>query len=909
MKKQFPAPLLVILIAFFLLRFTPADGDLDKLLANLKKYIAQYPQEKVHLQLDKPYYSVGEDIWFKAYVVNTDGNVPASQSKILYVDLIDGRDSVVQSKIFPLENGMVGANISLADSLYTSGNYHLYAYTKWMTNFGSDYYFKKTIPLVNARHGAISGNLTYKAVNSAAGKQLNANIFYINEKGQPYVNGQVNYTLQANGKTIAAGKGATDVTGKLNVAQLLKPEYKNAVINVVTNVSTPNKHLLTQSFVIKPLSTGADVQFFPEGGQLVNNIRTKVGFKAVKPDGMSEAISGYIADNNNEHVAEFESQHAGMGVFALMPQPGKSYTAVVTHEDGTKSNYQLPVAAASGYVLSVNQLGRDSLSVRVSASQALANGGEVVLVAQTNGAVQFAARLKLDGPSVLSMVSTKKFPTGITQFTLFSSDYKPVAERLLFVEHNNRLDAEITTDKPAYAKRDKVKMNIKVEDAYGEPVAGNFSVAVTDNSKVKIAEDDEVSILSNLLLTADIKGYVEQPNYYFNTDNPDRLKHLDQLLLTQGWRRFNWADVQAGKYPEVKYRPEQGLTVTGTVKTLGDKPVSKGKVMLFAATSNGPLMVDTVADEQGRFVFDRLDFADSARLLVRATNAKDRNTVQVVIDKPTRANFKPVYIVANNVKGFNLTEYLKTTEAQFEELTKAGLMKNVIALKEVEIKAKKDYFADRVIPHSINKSPGSADIVLKSDKFPIQNRFMDCFSGIPSITIKSGLFYLVQIKSFMGTGPMMVFLDGAQLPKEPLLLKDILATIPAGDVLGVEIFTRGGAASMYGSEGANGVVLITTRRGGEDQVYNPALNVGHCTPKGYAATKSFYAPVYDTPADGKAADLRSTIHWEPNVTTNEKGEANISYFNADGTGTYKVTLEGIDNKGHLARQTYTYAVK
>ncbi|MES2276658.1 MAG: TonB-dependent receptor plug domain-containing protein [Bacteroidota bacterium] len=909
MKKQYLLPLLFAFFALFLFRFTPADGELDKLLAGLQKYTADYPQEKIHLQFDKPYYSVGEDIWFKAYVVNAEKNLLAQQSKILYVDLLDERDSIVQTKVFPLVNGMASANIPLADSLYNSGNYHLYAYTKWMANFGSDYYFKKTIALVNARYGAISGSLSYKASTAAAGKQLNSDIVYTNERGQPYPNSEVKYTLQVNGRDISTGKAITDAAGKISIASLLKPDYKNAPVTITTNINNPNKHIIVQSFVIRPLAGSADVQFFPEGGQLVNGIRTKVGFKAVKPDGLSETVSGYITDNSNAHVAEFQSQHAGMGIFALQPQSGKSYTAVITHQDGTESRYMLPAAAENGYVLNANQVGKDSLSVRISASQALLNGKEAVLVAQTNGVVQFAAKIKLDAATNVSIVSTKKFPTGITQLTLFSPDYAPVAERLVFVDHNNRLNTTITTDNPTYAPRGKVKMDMKITDAYDEPVVGSFSVTVTDDSKVKAAEDDEVTILSNLLLTSDIKGYVEQPNYYFNSANADRLKHLDQLLLTQGWRRFNWADLQAGKHPQLRYQPEQGLTVTGNITTLGNKPVSKGKVILFASTAEGPLMIDTVADEQGHFVFDGLYFADNAKLVVRASNAKDRNSVKVSIDKQPHINYKPLYVAANDVRGFNLTEYLKTTEAQFEELTKAGLMKNVIALKEVKIQAKRDYVAERTIPHSSNLNPGYADVVLKADKFEKQTRLMDAFYGLPGMEIKGGLPWLTRIKSFTGEKPMLVILDGAQLPRNPKMLKDLLETIPAFDILGAEVLTSGGSTAMYGSDGSNGVIILTTRRGDEMQVQGLKQNVGHYSPKGYSATKSFYAPVYDVPDDKKMADLRSTIYWNPDIVTNDKGEASISYFNADGTGTYKVTLEGLDLNGNLARHTYTYVVK
>ncbi|MES2278100.1 MAG: TonB-dependent receptor plug domain-containing protein [Bacteroidota bacterium] len=810
------------LIAVTMLAFTPTDEQMDMLLSRLKKLTNDAPQEKVHLHLDKPYYSVGEDMWFKAYVVDAAGNTLSDRSKILYVDLLDARDSVKQTLLLPLINGMASGNVHLSDSVLLAGNYHICAYTKWMQNFGSEYFFRRDISIVNALKETVNGGIGHDALT------------------------------------------------------------KN-----------------------KALAAVADVQFFPEGGHLVNGIRTKIGFKALKRDGLGEDISGYIVEEGgNEHLAEFKSEHAGMGVFALMPVAGKTYSAIIKRADGSEKRYPLPKADESGYVLNVNRMG-DSLSVRISASPAFTDGREVALIAQCNGVVQFAAKTKLDKASNLSYIPINKFPTGIIQFTLFSPGNLPVAERLIFVDRNDGLIANVNTDKPEYAKRGKVNIGLDVTDAHQQPVVGSFSVAVTDENKVTINEDNEATILSNLLLTSDIKGYIEQPNYYFNPNNPDRLKYLDQLLLTQGWRRFSWVDLLADKFPVIKYQPEQSLAISGSVLTLGNKPVPKAKVNLIARSGGGLMMLDTVADEQGYFVFTGLDISDSAKVMVKATKANNGTQVKTVIDQKPRLNYAGNHSVFY-VNSTGLDNYLKQTQQQFTELAKLGLIKNATALKEVTIKAVKErdkFTMAKMIPHSANIDPGSADYVLKPDKLDHVTYLTDALLIVPGLEMKKGGIYSIRAEtSFTGNRPMLVILDGARISQGMMN-----AIIPA-DVAGVEILT-GNSKVIYGGEGSAGVIIITTKRGGETTPIDNSFNKQHYTTQGYTPVKQFYSPPYDTPDQTKMADLRSTIYWNPDVVTDAQGKASISFYNADGTGNYKVTLEGMDTKGGLVRKTFTYTVK
>ncbi|GAB3934778.1 carboxypeptidase-like regulatory domain-containing protein [Mucilaginibacter myungsuensis] len=907
MKKTtgFIAP--ILLIALTAIAFKYKNDQLEKLFSRLERFNKEYPQEKVHLQLDKPYYSVGEDIWLKAYVVNAERNVLSDQSKILYVDLLDDRDSVKQTLLLPLANGLADANIHLNDSLLSTGKYHLFAYSKWMNNFGSESFFRKDISIVNALRGAVSGDMQYKAVVNDKGKTITSEILFKDENGSTYANKPVTYTISIGGKKLGEVKGTTDASGKLVISKDIKDELKDANVVISTTLAPQPGKSISQNFVIKPLASVADVQFFPEGGTLVAGLRTKLGFKAIKPDGLGGNVSGFITEDGGARLVDFKSDHAGMGTFALQPSAGKNYTAVITHEDGSVKRYALPKAAASGYVLNVNRMG-DSIAVRISASAGLIDNREVTIVAQSNGLVQFAGHTKMDRASNVSYIPLKKFQSGITQFTLFAPDMAPIAERLIFVDHNDQLSTEIKPDKLTYTKRSKVDLDLTLTDALGQPVVGSFSVSVTDEGKVKQDENDETSILSNLLLTSDIRGHIEKPNYYFNPANPERGKHLDQLLLTQGWRRFSWTNLQSGQLPAIKHPHEKSLTVSGLVTTFSGKPIPKGKVSLFSLGNGFPMMMDTVADYNGRYAFEGLNISDSAKLIVRATNAKDRATVKVTIEPKKRIPFINPDHSVGQVADNSLADYLKNTQQHFTELGKWGLMKNTTALAEVKIKAKRDYIAEKTIPHSANLDPGHADYVLKKDRFERYTRFLDAMYGLAGIEVKAGKLFNLRVggSSLSSNGAMLIVIDGAQIPEA--VAPEVLQSLNAGDILGVELLI-GGSRAIYGQAGNAGVAVITTKRGGEDNVYVPSLNVAHYTPRGYTPTKQFYAPAYDTAAEqSKMSDLRSTIYWDPNVVTDDAGKAKLSFYNADGTGNYRVTLEGIDTHGKLARKVYTYMV-
>lgn len=851
--------------------------------------------------MDKPYYAAGEDIWFKAYVTIGEKHQLSALSSILNVELINDRDSIKRSVKLPVFNGVTWGDFALPDSL-KPGNYRIRAYTNYMRNAGGEYFFDKTFVIGNSVNNSVFTKVVYTYSTQNNQPKVDAAITYTDLNGFSYANKQVSYNVQFDAKSVAKGHGVTDANGVLHVSFINNmPNMPNAG-RIVTNIKYDDKQTSTQTVAIKALSGKTDVQFFPESGNMVAGIRGKVAFKATGADGLGVDIKGIVKDNTNQDVARLGQSHFGMGFTAFAPEAGKTYSAVVTLPDGSETTVQLPAVQVSGYQLSINNSDESAISVGVNSSPDIVQQGNVAvnLIAQQNGKVYYAAKTRITKANFTATIPKNRFPSGIVQFTLFSATGDPLCERLVFVQNNDLLKLAVNTEKQNYAPRQKVKISLNAKDATDKPMVGSFSVSVTNESKVPVNEDEETTILSHILLTSDLKGYVEKPNYYFAKPTDETRANLDALMMTQGYRRFVWKQILSDVFPPMTFQPEKSLTISGKIKTSGGKPVPGAKVMLFT-TKNGPFIIDTVADAQGRFAFRNMLFKDSIRFVIQARTAKGGKFVEIELD-----NAGPALVTKNKnlpdvQSGITdvMAAYLKNSKNQYLEQVKYGLGDHVTALKEVVITEKK-----KPLENSTNlNGAGNADQVIKSDQLTTCPTLEMCLNGrIMGVMFKNGVPYSTRSPNT----PMLIVMDGMDM-SEDFSLEDI--SVP--DVASVEVLRTAGYTAIYGGKGGGGVLVITTKRGGEDNSYvKYSPGVITYSPKGYYVARQFYAPKYDDPkTNASIADLRTTIFWKPDVITDKDGNASVEYFNADAKGTYRVVVEGIDNSGNLGRQVYRYKVE
>lgn len=881
-------------LALLGLGFIIDEDPLKPLLERLETVSLKYPQEKIYIQTDRSYYAAGDTIWFKSYLVNAVENRSSDYSKVIYLDFIDPKDSVNISMKLPMIAGLSWGDIPLPEGL-PEGTYRLRAYTNWMRNFGDEFYFDRNIKIGPSFRNKVFTNIEYSYSKDGDKDVVQATLHVSDELGNPLADKQISYAATLDSRNVARGRGKTDSEGKLAITFTNNQGDKRKTGILSANIVLDKDKSVTKLFTIKSTSTNATVQFFPESGQMVDGIMSKVAFKAIGDDGLSRACKGVVKDESGTEVSTFTSSYAGMGSFTLNPRKDDTYTATVTFSDGSQKNYPLPKVQASGYVLSAAV--RGDLLLSIQTTEDLLNKGTVSVVASQNGIVKYVGKKQISESETQTKVSLERFNTGIVVLTLFSQNNQPIAERLIFVR-KPEADLKISTDKPSYNQREKVNLTFNASSITHQPAITNLSVAVINESKAPSDENEDPSMVAELLLSSDLKGYIETPNYYFLNPDEKKNEQLDNLLLTQGWRRFNWQRLTTAAPPTFDFKAEHGIDVSGRLTTYGNKPIVGSKVMIMAS-KGAILILDTVTDTEGRFNFKNLDVADSTTIVVQGRTAKGKKGVNIELDKvPAQLvsksrNYDGVSINVDN----DIREYLSNRRNDVAEMLKYGVFKRNIILDEVQIveKRRQENYSNNL------NGTGNADYTLNNEKLMNFITIDQALMQVPGIIVRGGIPYSTRSLNT----PMEIILDGMSVDV------DILQTIMPSDVETIEVLRTPGYTAIYGMRGGGGVLVITTRRGSPNYVDNtPVAGITLYRPKGYAKTRVFYAPDYEvSPQLKQLPDRRTTVYWEPNISTDSTGTGRKSFFTAGESGTYKVVAEGLDGNGAIYHKVIRFQVR
>jgi TonB-dependent SusC/RagA subfamily outer membrane receptor len=650
----------------------------------------------------------------------------------------------------------------------------------------------------------------------------------------------------------------------------------------------------------------ADLQFFPEGGTLVEGIESKVAFKAIDANGHSINVKGVLLDKLDKQVCSFESSHLGMGYFIFQPEKDNSYKAKLSFADGSQNLVDLPKPEPSGISLSVTNDSISKISIRISANETYypVNKNKDFLLVIYSGEKTISYPYKQDDTIISFDLEKKLFQTGVATVTLFSAEGEPLCERLFFVENNDPLSLQIHADKTSYGKKEKVNLSLKTENTAGLPVDGHFSVAIINESKIPMDENNERNILTNLLLTSDLTGYVEQPNYYFKDTSEEIRNNLDLLMLSQGYRDFEWKQVLSNEPKVLAFLPERGLELNGKITNLSNKPISNGTVTLVP--SHGGSLLSSTSDIKGYFKFSNLVFTDTARLVLSAVNAKGGNFTKIIYlnsnNEPPVSDRK---YAPQSSEDSSLFSYIEKEKKDHDEYIKHIPFRGQM-LKEVTVKAVKE--DDHYRTQSL-AGAGFADQVMHADEIEqIGGQLTTSLNGrLRGVNFAQGIPYLPSSIATKGPAPMLLILDGAEIKLgTPSFSID---DIPSTQIETIEVL-KYASASIYGMDGANGVLIITTKDGSEANKDIVSVGVLPIAPIGFYKARTFYSPKYEyTNGNSTVPEMRPTIYWNPEIKTDKDGKTSIDYFNAETTGIYKVIVEGIDKNGNVGRLVYRYKVE
>ncbi|KDN55573.1 hypothetical protein [Flavobacterium seoulense] len=661
---------------------------------------------------------------------------------------------------------------------------------------------------------------------------------------------------------------------EIEVIDVFESNDKSKTPKNISEVTTKSKKQATKQNTFK-------VDFFPEGGSLLENVSSIVGFKAVDVNGKPIDIKGEIYDSNDELVTTFTSAHDGMGKFQILPMEGKSYYAKIKSPSGEEVKIELPNVLKQGYLVSFKAIkGKNIISISTNQVTLSQNPNPTLTVICKIKGIHYLETAQTLTENTLSFELPKeKTPEGISQITIYDSNNKPQSERLIYIEKEQDLEVELSTDNDIYEPKEKAIVYISSKSKEGLVKSANFSLSVTDTNGVE-DKDFDSNICSYFLMESDIRAKVYHPAYYFDTNNPNRLEHLDNLLLTQGWRDFIWK--RLSKANEItNYKAEKGITISGRVKQLlGDKSLINSSLTLALINEKNQYIFSSTTDSIGRFKFKNLMFSEMTNMYLSTTNEKGNFRGEIVLDSIEK---NPISVkLKNEIIGFPATNK-SIIENVFKKYTALGVKSENI-LKEVEVKA----------IEKKNRNPDFSFLVDKKDA----NRFYSFFEYlIHKLKINVPVI-------FESNRSFEIKIDNFKLEN----MNELFSLFP-DQVIKVEVII-GNSTSF--TPGSNTIITIFTKKinGGQRIASSPLYYVNQKI-KGFYTERIFYSPDLENPEIevDNMTNLRNTIYWNPDINPDETGETSVDFYNTNVETKVKVALEGITANGIPVVKTTYYTIK
>jgi len=641
------------------------------------------------------------------------------------------------------------------------------------------------------------------------------------------------------------------------------------------------------------------MQFFPEGGNIVVGLQSKIAFKAVDADGTPVEVEGFIANKTGSKVSTLSSQFLGMGVFILTAQEDQQYTAKVKY-NGTLYNFEIPQSLPVGSSIYVQQ-SKNLLFINLKSTLKGLKNHRVV--GQIRGRPIFDIKIDKDSLEFSHASSTQNYPEGILHVTHFNEFGQPLNEVLTFILHENeQTNAQILMDEKYYSTEEKVELDLNVVDVNGDVLEGNYSLKIVDQ---RFKKSGMMNIKSYLLLESDLQGKIYNPDYYFDEQNPvaKRKYGLDLIMRTHGWRRFTWGKVFENEPDGFLFQPElEGFNIPLEVVIPGytDKPYP-AKVSL--SVLNPLTVVEGRAQEDGRLEFLGLDIRDTTAVFLKANKSNSYK-----IKKNKVKSIDDYLMIRDLTESPRIKPSKKSSEFRLEEKAAKEIADAIdtdarlrqayfdVLIEPILIKAKAEI--DRRFRRSemIYSSPSNR---ITSDEIGSFVGVFDMLRRVPGVNvIGSGFNASVSIRgrgSISGTQTPLYLYDGIPVDQE------FISSLTSNDIDFIDVL-KGATASIYGSRGSAGVIALYTKKGTENNSKSISQGKLSISMPGYYRAREYYNPMF-VEDEFQQALYSPTLFWEPSM------KESIEFLTPDFPSTYEVTVEGITKTGKPILTTEVFQVE
>lgn len=648
----------------------------------------------------------------------------------------------------------------------------------------------------------------------------------------------------------------------------------------------------------KEIETISSILFFPESGYMINGLVTKIAYAVRDQFGYPINASGHIISSTNDTVAEIKTLHDGMGAFYLMPDAEKEYFATWKDEFGNKKNTALPSALKDGIAM---QLRWQNNQLFFSIESTIKQTQKIIIRATVQQQVVYKAAMRVDtGKKIQGQIITENLPSGIMLVTLFNEKEQAFAERIVFVNNQNHLlTAQVDTKQTSTQPRGENNFEILVPDS----IPTQFSIAITDET---IGRDEGNNIISQLLLSTELRGYIHQPAYYFSNDEDITKQHLDLLFLTHGWRKINWQSLSMGYKATPKYSKEtEYLLVDGKIigGNINDYMSAKDINLILEAKDSSKQIYSLPINSDGTFIKDKILFYDTVKVYYQFNKYKrleKRTTLQLGNGLLKRSDSLVSFFPLQNslqrtTAGLAKAAFFAKQEEEQARFMRRATLENVTVFGKT--KSRKEVLNENYTSGLFRSDNGQVfDMMNETAALSAFNVFQFLQGRVAGLQISStGGGPNAPTISWRG-GQTAIFLD--EVPVSP----DVLMGVPVTDIAYVKTFRPPFFGATLG--GSGGAIAVYTKKGNDaENIAKNMKGLNFLYIPGYTPIKEFYSPDYaSTQSNSMIKDVRSTLYWNATKRTDtDNNKVLIHFYNNDVSKSYRVIIEGMNMLGKLFR--------
>ena len=646
----------------------------------------------------------------------------------------------------------------------------------------------------------------------------------------------------------------------------------------------------TAGLVVAGTTPEYDIQFFPEGGNLVKNVESKVAFRMTDKNGKGvQAFSGIVLNQNRDTIAVFNPSRFGIGYFNFTPADTHLYKAYITTPSGSTVVKDLPAAMEEGYTMKLRKADQGQVEVTVHSRNTGNTASAVYLFIHTRGLVKNVQTKVLQNSSAHFIIAEDILGDGISHFTVFNNLRQPVCERLYFKNPLNRLVIHAKTNVPGYGMRKKVNVDVNSADSHNESIPANMSLAVYRLDSLQTSEQSD--IFSYLWLSADLKGTVESPSWYFSGSD-STAEAMDNLMLTHGWRRFAWTAIQQNRLPTYKFLPEYtGHIITGKITDSATRKPLTDVIVYLSVPGDRTQFYASSSDANGNIRFYTREAYGPGEVILQPEGFSV-SSYNIDINTPFQDQFSTKPLAALQLS--------------------AGL-KNAIEQNSVNAQVQRKFLADQLRIYNLPQTDSIAFYGRPDEKYLLDDytRFTtmeevlrEYVSGV-LVGRAKGKFHLNVIdvvNNRLFKDNPLVLLDGV-----PVHDMDRIMSYDPLKIRKLELVKR---RYYYGPLVVDGILNFTTYKGNlpEFEVDSRAVILDY---EGMQWQREFYSPLYETEAQAasRLPDFRNILYWCPDVITGKDGRAALTFFTGDVKGKYIGVIEGMSAGGKAGSSTFGFEVK